>query len=373
MKDGKSMLNDRIGGRIRKGYNLVSMPTIDLNEPEADQFITYIFDSSVLQNFARIERMNGPMKPIRAMGYGNGQFLYPAARFNEAKYKKEFADNKITLQTQECRGAIFVADSDLEDLPKSVTEAQWMDNLMRLIGSKIKNELELAAWMSDTAGLQWGAERIESLWDGWRYRITHSAANQAHYNKITGSAIILNACEAGTSGEDMQFPGEIAEQNPAAPYNWEFKYAWMLKLMPWQYKQQYGLANMAFLNSDLVTADYLMAISSRSTGLGDSVFTGQVTPQYGGVKILDAPAMPTNLGDPTANPSTDGIIGGGDYTDVLMTYKGNLVIGIQRDIKIEAQREAADQGTYIFYSLRMCFAIENVNACVLLRCLEHGC
>jgi hypothetical protein len=147
----------------------------------------------------------------------------------------------------------------------------------------------------------------------------------------------------------------------------------MLKTMPSKYKAANGLANMVFMNSDLVTQDYFMALSARGTALGDSIFTGATPTKVGGVPIISVPLMPTNLGDPTATPSTDGVVGGGAYTDVLLTPKNNLIIGIQRDIKIESKREAADEATYVFYSLRMDVAIENVDACVLLRCLEHAC
>jgi hypothetical protein len=145
----------------------------------------------------------------------------------------------------------------------------------------------------------------------------------------------------------------------------------MLKAMPSMYKANNGLSKMAFLNSDLVTQDYIAALSSRSTGLGDAVFTGKVAPQYGVVPIIDVPLMPTTLGDP--NTGQDGVVGAGNYTDVLLTPKNNLIVGIQRDIKVETQREAADQATYLFYTMRVCVAVENINAVVLLRCLDHNC
>lgn len=62
---------------------------------------------------------------------------------------------------------------------------------------------------------------------------------------------------------------------------------------------------------------------------------------------------------------------GGTYTDILLTPNNNLVIGIQRDIKIESQREAADEATYWFYSMRAVPAIENINACIMTRKLVY--
>lgn len=360
--------------KMQKGYNLISLPTISLTEEEADRFIDYMVDESVMKSYARIERMSKPQKNIRALGFGSGNFLYPADEFNEAKYKKQWVHNKIALSTQKVRGAVAVFDDDLEDLAGQMDENAYKDQLMRIITGKIANELEAAFYISDTHSVNGFAnDDIRHLWDGWRYRIVTSAVGQAYYNSVTGSAHVLNACEGGSSGSPFNFHGLIAEQNPAAPYGWEFKYHKMLKAMPSKYKAGNGLANMAFLNSDLVTQDYIAALSARSTGLGDAVFLGTAPAAYGKVKIIDVPLMPTDLGDPTATPSTDGVIGGGVYTDVLLTPKNNLIIGVQRDIKIESQRIPADEASYIFYSMRVDLAIENVDAVVFLRCLEHEC
>jgi hypothetical protein len=359
--------------KIEKSHNLISLPQVELTFEEADRFIDYMVDESAMKKFARIERMRGPEKPIRALGFGSGHFLYPAGNFNESKYTKQFVDEKIMLMTKECRGAIPIFDKDLEDIPPTMSSDEYNNQLIKIIALKIQNELEEAGWISETAGLNGFADDdIRGLWDGWRYRITHSEVGQPYYNKVTGSAHILNACEGGEAGSPFEYDGKIAEAD--ADYkHWEFKYGKMLKAMPSKYKMANGLEKMAFLNSDLVTQDYFDALSARPTPIGDGILTGNLPMGYGKVKIIDVPLMPVNLGDPTAVPSTDGIIGEGEYTDVLLTPKDNLIVGIQRDIKMESERKAADQATYIFYSLRIDFAIENVDAVVLLRCLEHAC
>jgi len=363
-------------------YNLISMPTISLSPEEADRFIDYIVDQSVMKNYARIERMSRTEKNIRAIGFGDARFLYPADNFDESKYKKQWTHNKITLVTKKARGAIAVFDDDLEDVRHIENEDAFMDHLMKIVTRKIANELEEAYYIGDTHGLNgFSNDDIRSLWDGWRYIINHSQSGQQYYNEVTGGAYILDAClcESGSSCPSgsadpdavFQFPGQIAEQDPNPPYNWEFKYHHMLKRMPSKYKQNNGLANMVFFNSDLVTQDYLEALSQRGTALGDAIFTGKMEPAYGRVKIVDVPLLPTNLGQDS--DGTYGLIGGGEYTDVLLTPKNNLIVGIQRDIKIETQRVPADEATYVFYSIRTTVAIENVNAVVFLRCLEHRC
>lgn len=380
MKSTKDLLSKF---KIGKSYNLISMPTISLTEEEADRFIDYIFDESVLKDYARIERMNKPQKDIRAIGFGDARFLYPAEHFNESKYKKEWSHNKIQLSTEKARGAIAVFDDDLEDVRTIESEDAFMDHLMRIVGAKIANELGEAYYIADTHNLHfnWAVDDIRGMWDGWRYIINHSGVGQAYYNSVSGSAHIKEAClcESGAGcasgawdpGAHFKFAGGIAEGNMQPPYDWEFKYHMLVKNMPSKYKSKNGLANMKFFNSDLVTMDYLEALSQRGTSLGDAVFQGQAKPAYGKVEIVDVPLMPTNLGQDA--DGTYGRVGEGEYTDVMLTPKGNLIVGIQRDIKIETQRVPADEATYVFYSIRTDLTIENVDAIVFLRCLTHRC
>jgi len=114
-------------------------------------------------------------------------------------------------------------------------------------------------------------------------------------------------------------------------------------------------------------------LEKRGTNLGDRAITDGDITRYHKVPIVDVPLMPTNLGADTETPNSWGVIGGGEYTDVMLTPKNNLIIGIQKEIKIEPQRSAADECTYYFYTMKVAVAIENVNAVVFTKCLEHSC
>lgn len=378
--DVKQLLADRFG--IKKAYNLIAMPEIQLQAKEAEQFIEYMWDESVMKNYARKVTMDRPQEEIRGIGFGEGRFFVPANEFNESKYKKQWAQNKIRLQTHELLGAFPIYDKDVEDIRQIENEASFKNKLMSMVQKKMANELEEIGYMGDAHGLNgFCADDARSVTDGWRYIINHSGANQTYYNNVTGSAHIKEAClcQSGASCPSGQadpdahfnFPGLIVETDPQPPYHMEVKYHKMLKNMPAKYKAQNGLSNMVFLNSDLVTQDYLEALSQRGTSLGDAVFTGTVPPAYGKVAIIDVPLMPTNLGQDA--DLTYGLIGGGEYTDVLLTVKNNLIIGIQRDIRIEPWRYPPDRAWYFFYSIRVAYNIENVDAIVFLRCLTHEC
>jgi len=392
---------------------MVSLPAIVLEAEEADRFIDYIVDESVLKNSARIVRMNKETKNIRALGLGDNRFLYPGTTFTAADYLKTLSDQKIPLIAKKMRGCVAIYDDDLED---NIEGNAFADHVMRMVAGKIANELDEIFWIGDTAAIGgFAATDTRSLFDGWRYRIVCSQAQagylSTHYNDVSGRATLMTAlaeaaypgavavalgtvchptapngfvyiCSvAGTAAAEPVWPtalggtvvdgtvtwrchaydfalaGLIGQQNGAAPYNWEFKYSMMLKRLPSKYKKV-GMANLRFFNSDQITQDYVNALSARATILGDSAILGSSPIQYGTVPIVSCPNMAMTM-------SAAGVLGGGVYGDCLLTPRGNLIMGIYRQLKIEAQRVAADEATYWFYSMRADNAIENVNACVL--------
>jgi len=332
---------------------MISLPTIQLLGEEADAFLDYMVDESVLKNNARIVRMAKSTKIIRAIGFGTGRFLKPAATFSSSDYKKQWIHGKIELSAKKVRGCIVIFDDDLEE---GIEGAAFKDHLMKLIAIKVANELDEAAWISDTHSLGGFANTdIRSMWDGWRYIITHSQSGQDYYNDVTGAAVVLSAAAGG----DFTLVGKIAEQAASAPYNWEFKYGKALKKLASAYKTV-GLGKLRFWNSDQVTQDYLDALASRSTILGDQAILGKGPRHYGEVPIVNCPLMPVTL-------DANGKLGAGSYTDVLLTPAENLIMGVQKEITLESERSAADEATYWFYAMKLTFAIENVNACVLVQ------
>lgn len=354
MRTNKNLLS-----RKQQIQKMVSLPNITLAAEEADRFIDYIVDESVMKNHARIVRMNKSTKTIRGLGLGSGDFLRPGTTFSSSEYKKTLSEQAITLNSVKIRGCIAIFDDDLED---NVEGDNFVDHLMKMVAKKISNELDVAYWIGDTgSGNSYGDTDIRSLWDGWRFRIANGDTDgDTYYNSVTGGSSVLDAEDDATFVLEA---GKIAMVSDTAPYNWDFKYNRILQELDSKYKVV-GLNNLAFYNNDNVTQNYIEALSARSTILGDNAILGQAAIQYGMVPIVTCPNMPITM-DGTTQATEKST--GGAYTDVMLTPNGNLIIGIQRDIKIESQREAADEATYWFYTMRVVPAIENINACVLTR------
>ena len=354
MKTNKVLLS-------KKEYiqKMVSLPSITLEAEEADRFIDYVVDESVLmKQVARVVKMGSPTKNIRSLGIGTRRFLYPAATFSSSDYLKELATNKIALVSKKVRGCVAIFDDDLEDVSSIESGVTFKDHVMRMVAAQIANELEEAFYIGDTAGHSgFGSDDIRSLWDGWSYRIRNADdSTDDYYDTALGGSTILHADSDFDLGSVNQ---RIATQNTSAPYNWEFKFSKPLKTLPSKYKMA-GLSNLRFCCNDQIVQDYIDALAARSTVLGDQAILGaEKGLKFGQVPIVPCPLIPTTLSD-------DGKLGGGSHTELLLTPKGNLIVGIQREIKIESKREAADEATYWYYSMRADVAIENPNACVLV-------
>lgn len=386
MLDAKrEFLKDKFDLSLQKSYGLIAAPTISLLEEEAERFLTCIEDESTWKLYARVEKMKRQQKNLRHLGFGEGKFLYPAGQFSEEHYKKQWAHDKILIQTQELRGAVAIFDSDLEDMSVG-TPDEFNDKIQKeIVAPQIANEIEYAAWMSDTHSYNdWCDEDIESLWDGWRYRIANGRlTTDAYYNDVCGGSHIKWACkcESGTHCEsacestdydDFQMCGKIIEFQTSGAYLPEIKYGVMLKNMPAKYRKK----DLVFINNDLVTEDYLFGLEQAGIGQGglsDEIIKKGWSAVYHGVPIINASLYPTNLGADSATPDMYGIIGGDSYTDVILTPKNNLIVAMQKDVTIEPFRSPSDRATYLYYTIRIGFAVENVNAVVMAVCLEHKC
>jgi len=331
---------------------------VTLSVEEADKFITYALDQSVLKNNCRIVKMTAPEKYIDAVGLGDDRVLVPAGSFDSDSYITGTDYNQIKLSTQKARGCVAIYDDDIEDAPQGV---DWTDTVMKLIAARVGNELEEIAWISDTHSLSgFGASDIRSKFDGWRYQIANSASDEDYVNDISGSATLLDASNTSPNA-DFRIAGGISEYDADGEPPWEHKFHKMLKSMPAKY---WSIApdKMRFWQHPKVTFDYAEALSGRMTALGDAAILGSNMTQYGKIPLVDAPKMPVTL-------DANGVLNGGSYTDCLLTPAANLIMGIQRSLKLEKYRDAANERDLWFFSIRMCFAVENVNACVLTHSL----
>jgi len=352
---------------------MIALSGVTLSPEEADRFITYVWDQSILKNNARLERMNDSQKYIRGLGL-TSRILKPASTFSSSDYVTEFAHNTITLTSKHFRAAVAIFDSDLEDMNVGTPEA-FKSALMSMVTAKLANELEEIFWIADAQSLSgFGATDARSQLDGWRYQLDHSQSGETYENDVTGSCIIMDASNTVTAAAAdyrLTTDDSIAEIDASAPYRPEFKYNAMLKYIPSEYKR-IGLQNFRFFNNDQVTDNYIDVLEARGTQMGDNSIMGQGPMRYHLTPIISMPLMPTTMiidGTDAQKEHLDDVTPG-TLTDCLLTPKDNLIVGIQRQLKVEPERSAADEATYFFYSIRADCVVEDVHACCLLKRLK---
>jgi len=335
--------------------------TLTMPVAEADTFLTAVLDQSVLKNNCRIVRMLTTDKYVESLAYGTGRFFQNASTFSTSNTKEVFAGNQIHLITKKIRACVGIRDEDVEDLKAS--GRNWQDAVMKLIYAKAANEIEEIAWIADNHNLGTFEEADpRSMFDGWRFIITHSGEGETYENSAYGSAILLDASLTSPDSTDFEIAGGISEQYESVEgvcCRWEHKYAKIRKSMPSKY-WSVGKKNMRFWNQDKITMDYQDAIVARQTPAGDAALMGGDVDKYGGISIVNAPRMAVTL-------NYAGKLDAGYYTDVMLTDSQNLIMGVQRALTIEKTRDALNERDLYYFSMRLCFAVDNVNAVVLAR------
>lgn len=355
MIKNKDLLNKK---QFLKG--MVSLPNIVLEPEEADRFIDYVVDESFWKDNARIVKMNKQEKNIRYLDFTSGaRFLKPAATFASSDYTKEFAEGKIKLSTEKLRGAVVIYDDDLED---GIEGQAFADHLMKIVAKKVANELDEIFYVSNSS---FAATDARSVFEGFRYLLFQDKTGSS--GTLPGDATRLNAASTGSGYTET---GKIAEQSTSAPYNWEFKFSRMISQLPSKYKTG-GLSSLRFFCNDIIASDYTDALAERSTILGDNAILGKGPLQYGQVQLANVPQMPTTYAGSSGELGTEATTGG-SYADVILTTKDNFIIGLQRELKMESERSAADEATYVFYSIRCDLAIGNPEAAVLAYNITHS-
>ncbi len=73
--------------------------------------------------------------------------------------------------------------------------------------------------------------------------------------------------------------------------------------------------------------DYADSLANRQTPLGDSKLVAASTAEYNGYGVVPVPLFPENLGGST------------NTTNLLFVDPKNIIVGMQRDVRIETDRD----------------------------------
>lgn len=300
-----------------------------LNPEQADRFIDYMVDETVLTKEVRVVRMNAPTREIDKIDLGT----------RKAKLATENVDDgvnaaptfsKITLQTVKLRLDWRLTSEGLED---NIEGDQLEDTVARLMATQLGNDLEDLYINGDVAD----SDALIKALDGWR----KIALNSAH--------IASNPSQSGTY--------KLSKES--------FNTA--IKAMPNKYMQRRG--DLRFYSGSGVLQDFLAGLTDRSTPLGDAVIFGTPGGSQGGgltsvrpfgIPLVEVPLFPATL-DGTYSGET------GNHSFVELTFPQNRIVGIQREIKVYREfMRRTDAIEYTVYT-RVAVQAENMDAWVYLK------
>jgi len=335
------------GQRLTKAQQLkffmtTSAPAL-IQPEEADRFIDYVVDESMLFQMATVERMDTNEKDIRfidinggilrqmSCGSGAGQ-----AQTHNATGSVDITNTNKCLRTVSLDAKVFLCDTDLED---NITGAQFETQINRMIADQAANELEIWSIMANAAGPVYNSPEVDNtvmhLRDGW-YR-QFQFGNIINGNNISG--------EVGNS--TLTFA----------------KLRCLLRALPTKYRRN-PAALRIFMASDM-WYDFAEQHQNRQTIGGDDALYDGPRATFMRTPVEPVPLLPTDI-----TVCGCGSVGGGAQgTFMFVTEPSNLVLGIERNITIERERWATNHLTWFITTIRVDVLVLNEDATALMDCM----
>jgi hypothetical protein len=287
-----------------------------LSPEQTETFIDLLLDQPTILKQARQVRMSTPERKINKIMFASrilraalqtGSALDAGGndRYVRAADRAKPTTSQITLTTKEVIAEVRLPYEALED---NIEGQAFESHIMRLIAERAAIDLEELALGGDTSLS--GSDAYLGLMDGWMKRMT------SH---------VVNNLAAGC--------------NPTM-----FKNG--LLALPQKYHRNLGLLKNFVTVAN--TIRYRDLVAARGTGYGDSMLTGNGPIFAQGVPVEAAPMLA-------------GVSSG---TQGILTFPQNLLFGIQRDVRVETDKDIRSREYIIVLTARVAVQIEDEDASV---------
>lgn len=285
-----------------------------LDAEQTNTFIDMILEQPTILRQVRQVRMTAPERKINKIGFAS-RILRAAVqtggakddgdndRYVRAADRAKPTTSQITLNTKEVIAEVRLPYEVLED---NIEGQSFEAHIMRLIAERAAIDLEELALAGDTASV----DAYLALQDGFLKRMTSN---------------VVNNLSAGI--------------NPTL-----FKNG--LLAMPQRYHR--NLNQMKHFVSVANTIKYRDNVAQRATGYGDSMLTGTQPIYAFGVGVEAAPMLAA--------------VGSGNSG--IFTFPQNLIFGIQREIRVETDKDIRSREYIIVLTARVALQIEEEAATV---------
>jgi hypothetical protein len=310
---------------------------------QANRFLDYMWDATILAKAARTIRMRSNTTEIDRVSIGQ-RIMTVAAEDNPRDYTgydsgsaNQFANaaasfNKVSLTTRKLRLDWELSSESLED---NIEGPDLEDHIARLMATQAGNDIEDV--LINGTGISTG---LLSAFKGFR----QLALDNAHVVDAAGTGLDKNV----------------------------FNQA--IKALPRKYKQRRN--QLRFFTGSNLVQDYLYNLTAMTSGgftpfdiasgilRGDTAANdggpGTVTPFAFGIPVINVPLMDeTRTGD-YASPS-------GLHGEVHLTFPQNFIIGIKRDVTVYRLFQPKKDTIEYTLFIRVGCVMENYDAHVIVK------
>ena len=306
-----------------------------LTYAQADRFIDYMWDETVLGRLVTTRRMKAVEEEIDTIAVG-ARLVRGATEAVDTgeNVKPEFG--KLSITTKKYRLDWELSSESLED---NIEGEALEDHIARLMATQMGNDLEDIAINGDTDSDEPGID----VDNGWRKRALAGAHVVDHGGEVLNRTALRKAFAA----------------------------------MPRKHMAKRG--DLRFFTGSNAIADYLFSLqqtedgfispeSMAAAGINQSLRTdgpaGFLTGNSFGTPIQEVPLF---LEDRTLNDAGTQTPTGDRHTDLWLTFPKNLIWGIKRDITVYREfKPKKDTIEYTVYA-RQGVQIENLDAFVVVK------
>jgi Phage capsid family len=307
---------------------------------QANRFLDYMWDATILAKAARTIRMRSNTTEIDRVSIGQ-RIMTVAAEDNPREYTNSANDqftnaaasfNKVSLTTRKLRLDWELSSESLED---NIEGPDLEDHIARLMATQAGNDIEDV--LINGTGTSTG---LLSAFKGFR----QLALDNAHVVDAAGAGLDKNVFNAA------------------------------IKALPRKYKQRRN--QLRFFTGSNLVQDYLYNLTAMTSGgftpfdiasgvlRGDTAANdggpGTVTPFAFGIPVINVPLMDeTRTGD-YSGPS-------GLHGEVHLTFPQNFIIGIKRDVTVYRLFQPKKDTIEYTLFIRVGCVMENYDAHVIVK------
>jgi len=302
---------------------------------EAETLIDYVIDESRLLRMMTLEPMDTNEQTIRFLGLPGG-VLRLAVCNSGCDESVTINNTNKCLSTTSIDAKFYLCDDELQD---NLTGAQIEQQLNRMVGDAINNELELFGIMGNTNG-SYSAEVSPPAPARVVDEVMHARDNI--YRQLQQGHVV----NAQGLGGTLSFHALNCLSRALPP---------KFRVNPERRR--------IFMHPDLYE-DYAELHKNRETPLGDTALLGPTPMRHQSVPIELVPLIPTNIQRCGCQslPSANG-------TFAFETVPSNLIFGVEKNITFERWRDGCNHLTWFIYTLRVDFLVLNEDATSLLDCI----